>query len=636
MAGVLSTRSQGGNTFVRTRLVVALRRARLPLLILLDGSAWFVALTLAVMLRFETWTVSPALTLSDAGSTVPLFGVLLLGAIAALVHCALGWLLRLHQGRHATGGFEEMFVLGSVVLASGITIGVIDMFNEPQLLPRTSVLMATVIVFVFCAWPRALWRIAVAQSRPVGLGGAGTPVIVAGAGEAGRDLVSTMQRDPRRTWEPVAYLDDDRHKKHFRHRGVPVRGTMADLPRVADSTGATTVIIAMPSVDSDVTSRVYDLAREVGLDVKVLPNVHELLDGNVSLADVRDISPADLLGRHQVETDLDAIAHHLAGRRVLVTGAGGSIGSELCRQIRRFDPERLVMLDRDESALHALLLALEGRADLESRDVVLADIRDAHRMLEVFETHRPEVVFHAAALKHVNMLEQHPAEAVKTNVVGTANVLAAARESGVSRFVNISTDKAADPENALGWSKRLAEGLTAQYGASADGTYLSVRFGNVLGTRGSVLTTFAAQIKAGGPVTVTHEDVTRFFMTVDEAVQLVIQAAVIGRDGEALVLDMGEPVRILDVARQMIEQSGENVDLLVTGLKPGEKLHEVLFAASEEDERPVHPLVSHVRVPHTRVPSDAIEVTGEAQATMNALREACDKMASNHLREATT
>jgi FlaA1/EpsC-like NDP-sugar epimerase len=244
-----------------------------------------------------------------------------------------------------------------------------------------------------------------------------------------------------------------------------------------------------------------------------------------------------------------------------------------------------------------LTLSLHGRADLESSSLVLANIRESNRVHEVMQTHRPEVVFHAAALKHVSILENHPAEAVKTNVVGTLNVLEACAAVGVERFVNISTDKAADPVNVLGFTKRVAEGLTAAFAGDPHGTYISVRFGNVLGTRGSVLKTFEAQVAMGGPITVTDPDVTRYFMTVHEAVQLVIQAAAIGRAGEALVLDMGEPVRIDDVAKRMAQQLDGPLDIVYTGLKPGEKLHEVLFGSGEKDSRPIHPLVSHVSVP---------------------------------------
>jgi FlaA1/EpsC-like NDP-sugar epimerase len=315
------------------------------------------------------------------------------------------------------------------------------------------------------------------------------------------------------------------------------------------------------------------------------------------VGDIRPPTETDLLGRHVVDTDVDAIASYLTGRRVLVTGAGGSIGSELCRQISRFAPDSLVMLDRDESALHALQLRIEGRAMLDARELVVADLRDATRLREVFAEHQPQVVFHAAALKHLPLLEMHPSEAVKTNIGGTQNVLDAAASVGVERFVNISTDKAAGPISVLGYTKRICERLTAAATTASAGTYLSVRFGNVLGSRGSVLTSFHAQLDAGGPMTVTDPDVTRYFMTVEEAVQLVIQAGAVGRGGEALVLDMGEPVRIDDVARRLAAQAPRPIEIVYTGLRPGEKLEESLLGPGEIDVRPSHPQISQVPVP---------------------------------------
>jgi FlaA1/EpsC-like NDP-sugar epimerase len=330
----------------------------------------------------------------------------------------------------------------------------------------------------------------------------------------------------------------------------------------------------------------------------------------------------DLLGRHQVETDIASIAGYITGRRVLVTGAGGSIGSELCRQLHRLSPGELIMLDRDESALHAVQLSIHGRALLDGSDLVLADIRDGEHLRQIFTDRRPEVVFHAAALKHLSLLEQFPGEAVKSNVWGTQTVLEAAAAAGVAKFVNISTDKAADPTSVLGYSKRIAERLTAHVAQRAPGAFVSVRFGNVLGSRGSVLTAFAAQIEAGGPLTVTHPDVTRYFMTVPEAVQLVIQAAAIGGPGEALVLEMGEPVRISDVAKQMAAGSGRDVQIVYTGLRPGEKLHEDLFGTGEDGKRSLHPLISHVTVP----PLDpdealALDPTGTPGEVIDRLRE---------------
>jgi len=309
------------------------------------------------------------------------------------------------------------------------------------------------------------------------------------------------------------------------------------------------------------------------------------------------VTEADLLGRGEVTDEVESTSGYITGRRVLVTGAGGSIGSELCAQLWHRQPAALFMLDRDESALHAVQLALHGRALLDDDGLIVADVRDRARISEIVGATQPDVIFHAAALKHLPLLERHPSEAVKTNIWGTQHVLEAARAHGVLRFVNISTDKAADPISVLGYSKRITERLTASMALDVPGTYLSVRFGNVLGSRGSALTAFRAQIAAGEPVTVTHPDVTRYFMTVQEAVSLVLQAGAIGRPGEVLVLDMGEPVRIADVAQRLIDASGADVRIVYTGLRFGEKLHEDLFGDGETDERPVSPSISHVAAP---------------------------------------
>lgn len=304
-----------------------------------------------------------------------------------------------------------------------------------------------------------------------------------------------------------------------------------------------------------------------------------------------------MLGRTPIETDLEEIAGYLADKVVLITGAGGSIGSEIARQVHSFGPKELVCLDRDESALHAVQLSIYGKGLLDTPDMVLCDIRDSQALERVFAQHRPDVVFHAAALKHLPMLEQYPEEGWKTNVLGTLNVLECAADYGVQHFVNISTDKAADATSVLGKTKRKAEELTSWFARQGHGSYVSVRFGNVLGSRGSVLFTFHEQIRQGGPVTVVDPEITRYFMTIPEACQLVIQAGAIGDPGDVLVLDMGEPVKILDVARRLIRKSGKQVDIAFTGLRPGEKLHEVLFSTGENEGDTEHPLISRVRVP---------------------------------------
>ncbi|MGY1709490.1 polysaccharide biosynthesis protein [Geodermatophilus sp. SYSU D00758] len=522
-------------------------------------------------------------------------GILAGVAVAAVVFPVASAALRLHQGRYAVGSADELKALAVAVGATALTVTVLDVAaGAPRLLPLSVPPVAAVLSFVMMMAFRLVIR---SQREGSVRPRTGQPTLVFGAGDAGEQLIRSMLSDPGSPYLPVGLLDDDPTKRHARIRGVRMLGGRERIAAAVGATGAQVLVIALPSADSELVRDISKRATGAGLTVKVLPRFADLLDGRVGIRDVRDIDVADLLGRRQIDTNVQAIAGYLTGKRVLVTGAGGSIGSELCRQIARFGPAELLMLDRDESALHALQLTMFGEARLDLPQAILADIRDASRLRELFLERRPDVVFHAAALKHVNMLEQYPAEGWKTNVLGTRNVLAAATAVGVSHFINVSTDKAADPVNVLGRTKRTAEQLTATYAQEGAGRYLSVRFGNVLGSRGSVLETFAAQIAKGGPVTVTHPDVTRYFMTIPEAVQLVIQAGAIGNGGEALVLDMGTPVRIADVAAQLISMEGRPINILFTGLRPGEKLHEDLFAAGERGSRPVHPMISHVPVP---------------------------------------
>ncbi|MDQ3105683.1 MAG: polysaccharide biosynthesis protein [Actinomycetota bacterium] len=578
--------------------------------------AWVVALTVFASVRFD---------LSD--TPVREAGVVIACAFVLTAHIGLGWIVRLHQGRAQVGSFEDSVLLGGVVTTAGASLTLVNALLPEQWVPRTVPIAATCLALVLQAWGRAAWRRVRERDSESNDRTRAVPTLVVGAGDAGRELLHSMLRDPAGRYRAIGFLDDDPRKRHRRLRGVPVLGTGADLGRVVRETAVELVVLAMPSAGARVMRRMSDLARAANVAIKVLPGISELFDGRVGIADLRDIDVTDLLGRHQIDTDVASIAGYLTGKRVLVTGAGGSIGSELCRQIHRFGPAELIMLDRDESALHGVQLSLHGRALLDSPDVVLGDIRDIQFVTGLFEQRRPDVVFHAAALKHLPMLEQYPGEAVKTNIWGTLSVLDAAKAVGVERFVNISTDKAANPCSVLGYSKRLAEGLTASAAGDASGTYLSVRFGNVLGSRGSVLTTFAAQIESGGPVTVTDPSVTRYFMTVQEAVQLVIQAAAIGRDGEALVLEMGQPVRIADVAQQLIDLADSEARIVFTGLRHGEKMHEDLFADDEPDQRPVHPQVSHVGVPGVMGPDVLmLDVWAQPQDVVIELEHACQRM----------
>jgi len=551
-----------------------------------DGLAWFAGMFLAAIARYDFRI-----------SRVSVLAMLAFALAAVALQWLVGTYLYLYRGRYRYGSFDEVSGAATTVVIVGAALTIFDLgvFRDRRV-PASTPVVGSLIALVLMLGVRYLWRVRSERShRPDEE--TTTKILVFGAGDAGSQLVQSTLRDHASTYLPVGMLDDDPRLKNLRVSGIPVLGDRNAIAGAAVATGATTLVIAIARANAALIRDLNSISAEAGLAVKVVPTASEIMDGVVSTAELRDISEADLLGRHQIETDLDAIAHHLHGKRVLVTGAGGSIGSELCRQIHRYGPTELIMLDRDESALHSVQLSIHGRALLDDDGTVLADIRDEARIHEIFQTRRPQVVFHAAALKHLPLLEQSPAEALKTNVWGTLTVLEAAAASGVERFVNISTDKAANPISVLGFSKRIAERLTAHVATEAEGTFLSVRFGNVLGSRGSVLTSFASQIEAGGPVTVTDPEVTRYFMTVQEAVQLVIQAAVIGRDGEALVLDLGQPVRIADVARHLAAQAPRPVEIVYTGLRPGEKMHEELFGDGEVDERPFHPLISHVPVP---------------------------------------
>jgi FlaA1/EpsC-like NDP-sugar epimerase len=594
------------------RRVRVLRRWRVALLVGFDVVAVVTSFAVMAMLRYE-----------PAAGRVPWDMLLGLAAISATVHVLLSVAAKLYRGRAHVASVEETVLLTLVVLVSCVVSSLANVAGEGVRVGRSIPVAAAFMALASMLSVRAFWR-ALSHSADRVRPGDQARALVVGAGESGRQLVWSMHRTEDSPYTPVGFLDDDPWKRHLRVDGVPVQGALVDLETVVELAHADTVILAIPSATSDLIKELTERCSAIGIDLKVLPPVAELLGERVTIRDVRDINVADLLGRSVIETDIEAIAHFLRGKRVLITGAGGSIGSELARQIARWEPAELMMLDRDESGLHGVQLSIHGHALLDSPEVILCDIRDAHALGRIFDERRPEVVFHAAALKHLPMLEQYPLEAVKTNVIGTANVLEAARRVGVERFVNISTDKAADPTSILGFSKRAAERITADYAQQGRGAYLSVRFGNVLGSRGSVLTTFTGQIAQGGPVTVTHPDVTRYFMTVSEAVQLVLQAAAIGRDGEVLILDMGQPVRIDDVARELIRQSGRAIEIIYTGLREGEKLDEVLRSDEEQDHRPVHPLISHVRVSPIPTSSilDRLHAAGPGSAP-ERLRELC-------------
>jgi len=553
--------------------------------VLLDAGIWFAAIYGATWLRFDFEQPS-----------VFVNATLVFAVAAGLGHLLAGAVIGPYSVGHRRGSFEETTDLVRTVLATTVALMAWAFLSDPQVVPRSVPVVAGALALVGMFAVRFLirsWRNSHAST-----GENERRVIVFGAGDAGRRLLRSMMHDQASGFCPVALLDDDRAKKRLRIDGVRVRGTRKDIDDVAHRFDATALVLALPLADAELIRQLSGLATAAGLDVLILPPLRDIIGGHPTAYDLRDVNLEDLLGRRPITMDTTAIANQLAGRSVLVTGAGGSIGSELCRQIARFGPEKLYLLDRDESGLQATQLSLTGQGLLQGDEVILADIRDLDAMRTVLRATLPDLVFHAAALKHLPLLESHALEAWKTNVLGTLNVLTAAAEVGVGTFVNISTDKAADPTCVLGYSKRVTEQLTASFSDAQVGSYVSVRFGNVLGSRGSVVHAFAAQIEAGGPITVTHPDVERFFMLIPEACQLVLEAASIGTSGEVMILEMGAQVKILEMATTLIRLSGrKDINIVYTGLRPGEKISEDLFSLDEDRRITSNPLINSVGVP---------------------------------------
>jgi FlaA1/EpsC-like NDP-sugar epimerase len=449
----------------------------------------------------------------------------------------------------------------------------------------------------------------------------GVRVLIAGAGSAGELILRAMQDEHPPTYQPMGFVDDDPLKAGVSVRGVRVVGLRADIPQLAKSLHIQELLIAIPSASADTIRETVAWGREAGIKtIRILPSLVTSVSKGVGLWAVREIQLADLLGRPKVEIDAPAVAGVLRGASVLVTGAAGSIGSELCRQVLAFEPERLVALDQDESGLFELEAELRRLAPDAALSFVVADIRDRRKVEWVFRETPVQVVFHAAAYKHVPMMEAHPYEAVRNNALGTHTVAEVAADQGVQRFVLISTDKAVNPSSVMGATKRLAERVVQSIGAGCKTKFMAVRFGNVLGSRGSVIPVFEEQIRRGGPVTVTHEEMTRYFMLISEAVLLVLQAGALGEGGEVFVLDMGEPVKIVDLAREVIRMAGyipdQTMPIVVTGTRPGEKLAEELLRPEERENTTLHRKIFRTRPGEPLSPEALQEVLGRLKAAV--------------------
>jgi FlaA1/EpsC-like NDP-sugar epimerase len=471
-------------------------------------------------------------------------------------------------------------------------------------LPRSVAIMDWLLLLGLIAGTRLLARSVIERPGKGGLVARGKEVLVVGAGDAGQLVIRELQRNRQLGYTPIGLIDDDPRKKNLRIHGVRVLGTTEELAHVLRDNRPDEVLIALPSASGEVRQRIVNVTREGNVPVKTLPALYELISGESDLAtQIRPVQVEDVLGREPVEVDLETTAAYVKGQTVLVTGAGGSIGSELCRQIARVGPQRLILVDQGETALFEIERELVDERGFAACIPVLADCKSRTKMKQIFDRYRPAVVFHAAAYKHVPLMEANPLESVRNNALGTKVVAEVAVEFGAERFVLISTDKAVNAKTVMGQSKALCEWIVEAYGAREDiaTRFVAVRFGNVLGSSGSVIPIFRRQIAKGGPVTLTHPEMTRYFMTIPEAASLVVQAGSIGGRGDVFVLDMGEPVLILDLAMQMIRLSGKDpehdIDIEIVGSRPGEKLHEELWGEGEVAEPTQHPKIMRVRGP---------------------------------------
>ncbi len=491
-----------------------------------------------------------------------------------------------------------------VTVASALTYLVLYAFPPANTsrLPRGVAALDFLLLLAFVAGSRLLARTLI-ERPPAGLVAHGKEVLIVGAGDAGQLMVREMQRNRQLHYTPIGFVDDDPRKRGSRIVNVRVLGTTDELAHLLRDNKPDEVLIAIPSAAGAVRSQIVETCRVANVPVKTLPGLHELISGDLNLAgQIRPVQVEDILGRQQVEVDLQAVAAYVRDKTVLVTGAGGSIGSELCRQLARLGVARLVLVDKGESQLFEIERELVGERDFPAAIPVLADTGDRAKMRQVFERYNPHVVFHAAAYKHVGMLEANPLQAVQNNVLATRVLAEVAVDAGVERFVLISTDKAANPKNVMGQSKALCEWIVESFALhpEVETRFVAVRFGNVLGSSGSVIPIFRRQIERGGPVTVTNPEMTRFFMTIPEASSLVVQAGAMGGRGQVYVLDMGEPVRILDLAKQMIRLSGrreEDIPIVFTGARAGEKVHEVLWNEGEAVGPTSHPKIMRAARP---------------------------------------
>jgi len=577
-------------------------KSRLRTIILLFCDALLVnlALAIAVFLRsgngYETVLLSQTLDyrmvpvlFSSNETTLHQFWLFLnLAPVVTATFIPVFYIFKLYNRVWAYASLGELVtILQAVTLSSMATVIATYFLYSP--IPRLIVVSHWTYAILLVGGARVAWRMFVERKKTNGIKPSRRTLII-GAGDAGV-MVAREIKTHNSNILPVGFIDDDSNKQNLTVLGLPVLGSREQIPDIVKKHEIELLIIAMPSVSASVIREIVEICRGTGAEMKILPGVYQIIEGQVSVNSLRPVQLEDLLRREPVQVGLAEVAGYLRGETVLITGAGGSIGSELSRQVASFGPGKLILLGHGENSIHRIWLEMENSYGIPL-SIEIADIRDKSRIYSIFEKHRPTVVFHAAAHKHVPLMELHPAEAVKTNIFGTRNVALAASRTGTKIFVMISTDKAVNPSSVMGATKRMAELIIHQENLNSDTIFTAVRFGNVLGSNGSVVPVFQKQIADGGPVTVTHPEMKRYFMTIPEAVQLVIQAGAMAKGGEVFILDMGEPVKIVDLAKDMIELSGlepdKDIKIKFTGIRPGEKLFEELLTAEEGAQATKH------------------------------------------------
>jgi FlaA1/EpsC-like NDP-sugar epimerase len=522
--------------------------------------------------------------------TIP---TLVLSSITLLVsHHLFAFIYRLYHKAWEYASIGEMVAIIKAVTFSIAVTGVVQLIINGNVYIR--VLGITwMLHIIFIGGSRFSWRMY--RDRYMKSKQTKKRALIIGAGSAGTMLVRQLLKSNDTELEPVAFVDDDPKKQKLQIYGVTVAGETKDIPELVEKHSIDNIIIAIPSLNKHEIQKIYQECSKTKVKTQIMPMIEDIVSGKVSVNQFREVEVEDLLGRDPVELDIQSISKKISGKTILVTGAGGSIGSEICRQVCKFNPKKIVLLGHGENSIYQIDMELRNQYKTDFEIVpVIADVQDRFRIFEVMEEHQPDVVYHAAAHKHVPLMEYNPKEAVKNNVIGTKNVAEAADTFGIGTFVLVSSDKAVNPTNVMGSTKRIAEMVIQNLDKDSKTKFVAVRFGNVLGSRGSVIPLFKKQIQAGGPVTVTHPDMTRYFMTIPEASRLVMQAGALARGGEIFVLDMGEPVKIVDLAKNLIRLSGyteDEIGISFAGIRPGEKMFEELLGEKEVHGEPVFPKI---------------------------------------------